>query len=88
MIFSIFINIYIGILKSITFVLPDWDLPPDAYYYVEQSVVLLRRLDFILPIDTLFLTVILIASFEIVVILLRIITGFISLLRGGGHVNI
>lgn len=85
MIFNIIIYIFLGIFSIVNTILPSWDLPSGFYYYLNQSTTLFHSLNFILAVDTFFTIVILIFSFEIFIFLFKRLSGFISIIRGGGH---
>lgn len=88
MIFGIFIEIFSIFLKLISKVLPSWDLPQEVYYYLGQGAEIFSSLDFIIDTSLIFTAITIIISFEIVVLTFRLVSGLISLLRGGGSVDL
>jgi len=88
MIFSIIIYIFIGLLGIINFVIPNWDLPEPVYDVLSSSIASLNGLNFILPVDTILIFISLVLSFEISLLVFRVASGIISIIRGGGRIDI
>lgn len=88
MIVNILITLIVWLLKIFNAVIPNWDLPSEVYLNAESILTTFYQLNFLIPVDILLQMIILVVVFETVVLLTRIGSGMISLIRGGGHIDI
>lgn len=83
-----FLTILNFVLQVIVWVMPNWRLPyeiTDAFGLIISN---LATWNTFIPIETFLYCISFILGFEIAVTIIKVTSGFISLLRGGGNLNV
>jgi len=88
MIITLFLTISSYFFSFIAFLLPDWILPHYLTEVWENSISFLALANGYFPIEAIVKIFILILMFEFFILVSRLIMGLISLVRGGGAVDI
>jgi len=88
MIYNGLFTIIIWLLKAFNFIIPNWNLPDVVYTNFIDVMTPFYQLNFLIPVDVLIQMFILFVVFEIVLLTIRLGSGFISLVRGGGAIDI
>lgn len=88
MITTLIVKLISIFLKLITALLPAWALPSyilEAFFDFTGQILFFNGYA---PVVAFFQVIIIVISFEIAIITARIITGVMSLIRGGGKIEI
>ena len=88
MLITLLIYIVSILVEVISFVLPAWGLPD---YLIDGALVAINATLFynsLFPLFEIIKCIILIFGFEVVIILARLVMGLISILRGGGKIDV
>jgi len=88
MIITLFLNISSYFFGFIAFLLPDWILPHYVTETWNGSISFLALVNGFFPVNAVMQVFILILMFEFFIIISRLIMGLVSLVRGGGNVDI
>lgn len=88
MIIELFMTVYIMLVGLINKVLPDWSFP-DAYITsLSNLFVYARSLDELFPMRAIIGVILFSISFEFAYIGYKALSGLISLIRGGGKMDV
>lgn len=88
MIISLFLTVSAYFFNFISWMLPDWILPSRIITTWEGLIVYFNIFNGFFPLATAFNCFLIILAFEIAIIISRMLFGLISLIRGGGSVDI
>lgn len=88
MIITFLFTIIIWLLKLFNTVIPNWNLPSEMYTQTQSVLTTFYQLNFLIPVDILLQMFILVIVFEMVILIIRMSSGLISLIRGGGTLDI
>lgn len=88
MIVAILFMIVNFLIKILIFFLPSWNLPAEPFNYLAQGYYTIIQFSDIFPVQTFFIVLSLILTFELFMILARFGAGIISIIRGGGKIDI
>lgn len=88
MIIGIVIKLFTFVLNIAIWILPDWALP-DLYLSSSHQIILYSQsLNDIFPVTDLLVVMTGLFAFELTIIIAKLTLGAISLLRGGGRVDV
>jgi len=88
MLIEFLIKIIVSLLSFINFLLPNWKLPETMLVIPIQFSEFSKGLGYFLPMDEIFSAILLIILFETSVLTFRTITGIVSIIRGGGKIDV
>lgn len=88
MIVTLIYNILSPCLEFINLLSPEWDLPVAAYDMLYDLAVFVYGFNAIFPISTLIACICAAMIFEFSILFIRLAVGVVSLIRGGGSIDI
>ena len=78
-------SIFTGVISKL---LPNWSIPDTFINAFSYLGVYSLKFNAVLPIKAIITVLFIMISFELIIIGIRIITGLLSLLRGGGKLDV
>jgi len=84
MITTILIKILTLLISVLVFVLPDWSLPDNVLNAISYPFQHLMQLNGLFPISEILLVLVLLLTFEILLLTYKLSTRIISFFRGSG----
>lgn len=88
MIFDILLSMFSVLISFFAMLLPNWGIPADVLEGVRYFFQYAFVIDGILPVTTIFICVSTILVFESFILISKLIGGIISIIRGGGDLEI
>lgn len=88
MITTLFVNIISVFMGLVSAIMPSWRLPTYIISAFEDSLNVLYVFNGYFPVDACIKVGIIIFSFHITILTARLIFGLISIIRGGGKVEV
>lgn len=88
MILDLIITFWGGLIAVLDWLLPNWSLPDYMFTFMDETNGIVMMLNGFLPVKAFIICLGLVLSFEGGILLFKLITGFMSLIRGGGKVDI
>lgn len=88
MLLTIIIELGIFLLTLLGWLLPVWQIPDKFVDAFSWALNLIFQWNGVLPVRSMFYILTVIITFEIMILLVRFIAGFISVIRGGGKVDV
>lgn len=88
MILTILFNFVEFLFDLISILLPSWRLPIEFINAFEYVVLAVLSWDAILPMSEMLIVMSVIITFEVSILFTRMIFGFLSIIRGGGKIDV
>lgn len=88
MIFAFILTITSYLMIIYYTLMPSWRLPSEFLYPLENFTQFIALLNGFIPIQEMFSIIIIVIIFESSLFLTKFLLGFLSILRGGGKVDI
>lgn len=88
MIFTLLAYVFAIILGAVAYLLPDWQLPNYIIQSLSEASSHIGLFNEFFPITALFKGLLLIIGFELVMLSVKLISGILSLIRGGGNIDL
>lgn len=88
MIMDILLFILNIFLKLGAILLPSWGIPETYFSAFDTIEVGLKYINGIIPIDVIFNCILFLFSFVVIKLLVKLAIGILSIIRGGGNIDI
>lgn len=88
MIITVLAKFYFWLMWLVSAVLPSWDLPQGVYDSFDTSINLLLFMNYFFPMRTLMVCILSVFFVYLLKYFIKLIGSFISILRGGGNLDL
>lgn len=88
MLTTLIISIVSVLLTVFSLILPSWALPSYIVNSFTSGIQYIYFLNEFLPLNAIIKSLLIIFSFEVIILSARLVVGLISIVRGGGKIDI